>query len=228
VRAGEIVGLAGLVGAGRTALARTVFGLTPADAGEIRVRGRRVTVSSPAEAIALGIAYCPEDRRRHGIVPEMPVSANVTLAALDRFSHGRPLGPFDFARERSVAADYVRRLGVRTPSIFTSVGSLSGGNQQKVALSRWLLTEPSVLILDEPTQGTDVGAKAEIHSLMVGLAEQGVAILMISSELPEILGMSDRVAIMRGGTVVEVLGRDEASQERVLAAALGGHVEPAA
>jgi rhamnose transport system ATP-binding protein len=152
----------------------------------------------------------------------------VTLAALDRFSHSRPLGAFDFARERSVAADYVRRLGVRTPSIFTSVGSLSGGNQQKVALSRWLLTEPSVLILDEPTQGTDVGAKAEIHSLMIGLAEQGVAILMISSELPEILGMSDRVAIMRGGTVVEVLGRDEASQERVLAAALGGHVEPAA
>jgi len=127
-----------------------------------------------------------------------------------------------------VAADYVRRLGIRTPSIFTRVGSLSGGNQQKVALSRWLLTEPSVLILDEPTQGIDVGAKAEIHSLMVGLAEQGVAIVMISSELPEILGMSDRVAVMRGGTVVEVLGRDEASQEHLLAAALGGHAAPAA
>ena len=228
VHAGEIVGLAGLVGAGRTALARIVFGLTPADAGEIRVRGRRVSIGSPAEAIALGIGYCPEDRRQHGIVPEMPVSANVTLAALDRFSDGRPLGAFDFARERSVAADYVRRLGIRTPSIFTRVGSLSGGNQQKVALSRWLLTEPSVLILDEPTQGIDVGAKAEIHSLMVGLAEQGVAIVMISSELPEILGMSDRVAVMRGGTVVEVLGRDEASQEHLLAAALGGHAAPAA
>ena len=228
VRAGEIVGLAGLVGAGRTALARIVFGLTPADAGEIRVRGRGVRVGSPAEAITLGIAYCPEDRRRHGIVPEMPVSANVTLAVLDRFSRGRPLGALDFARERSVAADYVRRLAVKTPSIFTTVGSLSGGNQQKVALSRWLLTEPSVLILDEPTQGIDVGAKAEIHSLMVRLAEQGVAILMISSELPEILGMSDRVAVMRGGTVVEVLGRDEASQERVLASALGNHAVPAA
>jgi rhamnose transport system ATP-binding protein len=228
VCAGEIVGLAGLVGAGRTALARIVFGLTPADAGEIRLRGRRVSVASPPEAITLGIAYCPEDRRRHGIVPEMSVSANVTLAALDRFSHGRPLGALDFARERSVATDYVRRLGIRTPSIFTSVGSLSGGNQQKVALSRWLLTEPSVLILDEPTQGIDVGAKAEIHSLMVGLAEQGVAIVMISSELPEILGMSDRVAVMRGGTVVAVLGRDEASQERLLAAALGGRAVPAA
>jgi rhamnose transport system ATP-binding protein len=228
VRSGEIVGLAGLVGAGRTELARTVFGLTPADAGEIRVRGRRVSVDSPAGAIALGIAYCPEDRRRHGVVPEMPVSANVTLAALDRFSNGRALGPLDFARERSVATDYVQRLAIKTPSVFTSVGSLSGGNQQKVALSRWLLTEPSVLILDEPTQGIDVAAKAEIHALMVRLAEQGAGILMISSELPEILGMSDRVAIMRDGTVVEVLDRAEASAERVLAAALGGRPVAAA
>jgi rhamnose transport system ATP-binding protein len=228
VRGGEIVGLAGLVGAGRTELARAVFGLTPADAGEIRVRGRGVHVGSPTDAIALGIAYCPEDRRRHGVVPEMAVSANVTLAALDRFSNGRALGPLDFARERAVATDYVRRLGVKTPSIFTSVGALSGGNQQKVALSRWLLTEPAVLILDEPTQGIDVAAKAEIHSLMMGLAEQGTAILMISSELPEILGMSDRVAIMRDGTVVEVLDRAEASAERVLAAALGAQPVAAA
>jgi len=228
VRAGEIVGLAGLLGAGRTELARTVFGLTPADSGEIRLRGRPVHFDSPADAIALGIAYCPEDRRRHGVVPEMAVSANVTLAALDRFSNGCALGPFDFARERGVATDYVRRLGVKTPSIFTTVGALSGGNQQKVALSRWLLTEPAVLILDEPTQGIDVAAKAEIHSLMMGLAEQGTAILMISSELPEILGMSDRVAIMRDGTIVEVLDRSEASAERVLAAALGAQPVAAA
>jgi rhamnose transport system ATP-binding protein len=228
VRGGEIVGLAGLVGAGRTELARTVFGLTPADDGEIRVRGRCVQVGSPADAIALGIAYCPEDRRRHGVVPEMAVSANVTLASLDRFSNGHPFGPLDFSRERSVATDYVRRLGVKTPSVFTSVGSLSGGNQQKVALSRWLLTEPAVLILDEPTQGIDVAAKAEIHSLMVQLAEQGTAILMISSELLEILGMSDRVAIMRDGTVVEMLDGAEASAERVLAAALGGQPVAAA
>jgi rhamnose transport system ATP-binding protein len=219
VRAGEIVGLAGLVGAGRTELARTLFGLTPADAGDILVRGRRVRVGSPSDAVALGIAYVPEDRRRHGVVPAMPVCQNVTLASLE--SLGGRLGALDTRRERALATDYVTRLGVKTPSVHTPVSALSGGNQQKVALARWLVTEPAVLILDEPTQGIDVGAKAEIHSLMVSLAERGVAILMISSELPEILGMSDRVAVMRGGTVVETLDRVDATQERVLAAALG-------
>ncbi len=221
VRAGEIVGLAGLVGAGRTELARVVFGLTPADAGEIRVRGARVHIGSPADAIARGIAYVPEDRRRHGVVLEMPICANVTLAALDTLSWGRALGPMDFRREQELAAEYTRRLGVKTPSIHTRVASLSGGNQQKVALSRWLVTRPSVLILDEPTQGIDVGAKSEIHALMGQLAEEGMAILMISSELPEILGMSDRVAVMQGGMVVDVLPRGEATQERILARALG-------
>jgi rhamnose transport system ATP-binding protein len=221
VRAGEIVGVAGLVGAGRTELARTVFGLTPADAGEIVLRGRAVRVDSPARAIALGIAYVPEDRRRHGVVLPMPVGANVTLAALDTLTRGRPLGAMDFRREKELAVDYSRRLGVKTPSIHTPVSALSGGNQQKVALSRWLVTRPAVLILDEPTQGIDVGAKSEIHSLMVELAAQGVAILMISSELPEVLGMSDRIAVMRGGTVVDVLDRADATQERVLARALG-------
>ena len=221
VRAGEIVGLAGLVGAGRTELARAIFGLTPADAGEIRLRGTPVRIARPSDAIGHGIAYVPEDRRRHGVVLEMPVSQNVSLAALDMLSRGRPLGGLDFRRERELAAEYSRRLGVKTPSIFTPVGSLSGGNQQKVALSRWLVTRPSVLILDEPTQGIDVGAKSEIHALMVQLAEQGVAILMISSELPEVLGMSDRIVVMRGGTVAEVLEREEATQERILAVALG-------
>jgi rhamnose transport system ATP-binding protein len=218
VRAGEIVGLAGLVGAGRTELARTLFGLTPGDAGEVRLRGTPVRIGAPAQAIALGIAYLPEDRRRHGVVLDMPVSANITLASLGRLWRFQG---FDFRRERELAADYARRLGVKTPSIFTPVSALSGGNQQKVALSRWLVTRPSLLILDEPTQGVDVGAKAEIHSLMSELAAQGVAVLMISSELPEVLGMSDRVAVMRGGTVVEVLMRAQATQERVLAAALG-------
>jgi rhamnose transport system ATP-binding protein len=206
------------VGAGRTELARTVFGLTPADAGEIRLRGRAVRIDSPAQAVAHGIAYVPEDRRRHGVVPELPVAANVTLAALRAFS-GR--WGLDFGRERAVAADYVQRLGIKTPSVFTPVAVLSGGNQQKVALSRWLVTAPSVLILDEPTQGIDVGAKAEIHGLMTDLAARGVAILMISSELPEILGMSDRIAVMHGGTVTGVLDRAEATQEKVLARALG-------
>jgi rhamnose transport system ATP-binding protein len=218
VRAGEIVGLSGLVGAGRSELARTIFGLTPADQGEIRVRGRTVRIGSPADAIRNGIAYVPEDRRRHGVVLEMPVSENVTLAALDNLSR---FGALDFRRERELAADYTKRLGVKTASIRSLVSTLSGGNQQKVALSRWLLTKPTLLILDEPTQGIDVGAKSEIHELMTELAEQGVAILMISSELPEILGMSDRIAVMHGGTVVSVLDRAEATPERVLARALG-------
>ena len=218
VRAGEIVGLSGLVGAGRSELARTVFGLTPADEGEILVRGTRVRIHSPADAIANGIAYVPEDRRRHGVVLEMPVSENVTLAALGNLSR---FGALDFRRERELAADYTQRLGVKTPSIRALVSTLSGGNQQKVALSRWLVTKPAVLILDEPTQGIDVGAKSEIHELMTELAAQGVAILMISSELPEILGMSDRIAVMHGGTIVSVLDRAEATPERVLARALG-------
>jgi rhamnose transport system ATP-binding protein len=206
------------VGAGRTELARTIFGLTPADRGEIRLRGAPVRITCPSDAIAQGIAYVPEDRRRHGVVLEMPVRENVTLAALDVLTRH---GALDLRREREVATDYTRRLGVKTPSIHTPVSALSGGNQQKVALSRWLLTKPAVLILDEPTQGIDVGAKAEIHELMTELAEQGVAILMISSELPEILGMSDRIAVMREGTIVEVLDRAEATQERILARALG-------
>src|SRR6476661_1818557 len=222
VRAGEIVGLSGLVGAGRSELARTIFGLTPADRGEILVRGKRVRIGSPADAIAHGIAYVPEDRRRHGVVLEMPVSENVTLAALDNLSR---FGALDFRRERELAADYTKRLGVKTASIRSLVSTLSGGNQQKVALSRWLLTKPTLLILDEPTQGIDVGAKSDIHELMTELAAQGVAILMISSELPEILGMSDRIAVMHGGTIERVLARalgQQTSEFKTLVAAGGG------
>jgi rhamnose transport system ATP-binding protein len=218
VRAGEIVGLAGLVGAGRTELARAVFGLTPVDSGQILLRGERVRIDSPAGAIRRGIAYLPEDRRRHGVILDMQIGANITLASLDQISRG---GGLDFKRERELAGDYSRRLGVKTPAIYVPVATLSGGNQQKVALSRWLLTRPSVLILDEPTQGIDVGAKSEIHALMTDLAAEGVAVLMISSELPEILGMSDRVAVMYGGRVVEILDRADATQEKVLALALG-------
>ncbi|HWQ36486.1 MAG TPA: sugar ABC transporter ATP-binding protein [Blastocatellia bacterium] len=218
VRAGEIVGLAGLVGAGRTELARVIFGLTPADEGEILLRGKPVTISNPAQAIAHGIAYLPEDRRQHGVVPELPVSHNITLASLKELSRR---GAFDFRREREIAAEYTARLGIRTPAIFAPVATLSGGNQQKVALSRWLVRRPAVLILDEPTQGIDVGAKAEIHALMSDLAAQGAAILMISSELPEITGMSDRVAVLHGGTIVSILDRAEADQQRILALALG-------
>ncbi|HEX5271961.1 MAG TPA: sugar ABC transporter ATP-binding protein [Gemmataceae bacterium] len=218
VRAGEIVGLAGLVGAGRTELARALFGLTPADEGEIRLRGRPVVIDSPARAVSLGIAYVPEDRRRHGVILEMPVAPNTSLAILKRTSR---FGWLNFKAERELARSFVGRLGIKVASLAAPVGDLSGGNQQKVAIARWLATEPAVLILDEPTQGIDVGAKAEIHRLMVELAGRGLAILMISSELPEVLGMSDRVAVMHGGKLAGVLGRAEATQEKVLALALG-------
>jgi rhamnose transport system ATP-binding protein len=218
LRAGEIVGLAGLVGAGRTELARTIFGLTPADEGEILVRGRPVKINSPAEAISCGIAYLPEDRRRHGVILDLPISANISLASLDRLSR---FGSINFLREREIAIDYARRFKIKTPAIFSPVSKLSGGNQQKVALSRWLMRGPSVLILDEPTQGIDVGAKSEIHALMTELAAQGVAILMISSEMLEILGMSDRIAVMYSGTVVKILERAESTQQSILSLALG-------
>ncbi|MBS1792737.1 MAG: sugar ABC transporter ATP-binding protein [Acidobacteria bacterium] len=218
VKAGEIVGVAGLVGAGRTELAKTIFGLEPVDAGEILVRGNAINIGHPCEAVDHGIAYLPEDRRKHGVILDFPISSNITLASLKILSG---YGGMNFRRERELAAEYTRRLGVKTPSIHDSVSTLSGGNQQKVALSRWLVTKPSVLILDEPTQGIDVGAKSEIHQLMTELAGQGVAILMISSELPEILGMSDRIAVMAGGTIVKVLDRAEATQDKILSIALG-------
>ena len=218
VRAGEILGLSGLVGAGRTELARTIFGLLPLDEGELLLHGRPMRFASPAHAIASGIAYLPEDRRRHGVILEMPISANVTLASLSRLSR---FGALDVRKEKELALGYVRQLGIKTPALFAPAATLSGGNQQKVALGRWLATKPSVLILDEPTQGVDVGAKAEIHALMVELAAQGVAIVMISSEMPEILGMSDRIAVMRGGTIVGVLSRAEATQQGILSLALG-------
>jgi rhamnose transport system ATP-binding protein len=218
LRAGEIVGLAGLVGAGRTELARAIFGIEPADEGEILLRGEPVKIDNPAQAIQHGIAYVPEDRRRHGVILELPISANITLASLDRLSR---FGAFDFRQEKEIAADYTQRLGIKTPTIFAPVATLSGGNQQKVALSRWLMTKPSVLILDEPTQGIDVGAKSEIHALMTDLAAQGVSILMISSELPEILGMSDRIAVMSRGTIAGILDRADATQQKILSLALG-------
>ncbi len=217
VRAGEVVGLAGLVGAGRTELARVLFGLTPADAGEIALQGRAVVIASPAEAIAKGMAYVPEDRRRHGIILEMPIAANVTMAIQRRIFPGAWLRP---KAERQLTLEYIRDLAVKTYGPEAPGGSLSGGNQQKVSLARWLATKPKVLILDEPTQGVDVGAKSEIHKLIRRLAREGMAVLMISSDLPEILGMSDRIAVMRGGTITAMLpGKSDAHE--VMSAALG-------
>jgi rhamnose transport system ATP-binding protein len=218
VRAGEIVGLAGLVGAGRTELARVLFGLTPADRGVIRIDGRAAPIASTSDAVRHGLAYVPEDRRAHGVVAELSVAANVTLASLRRLTRH---GLLDVRRERTIATDYVRRFAIKTSSVDAPVGTLSGGNQQKVALARWLAVSPRVLILDEPTQGVDIGAKAEIHRLIIDLAARGLAILLISSELPEILGLSDRIAVMRGGTIAGTLDRDAATPDALLTLALG-------
>jgi len=217
VRAGEIFGLAGLVGAGRTELARIVFGLTPADAGEISVRGRAVTIRSPHDAMELGIGYVPEDRRRHGVILEMPLAQNATLAIHRRIFRGGWLRP---AAERRLAENFIGRLAIKAPGPEVAAANLSGGNQQKVALARWLATEPKILILDEPTQGVDVGAKSEIHRIIRQLANEGLAVILISSDLPEIIGMSDRIGVMREGTLTAVLPAGS-SADAVMMAALG-------
>lgn len=223
VRAGEIAGLAGLVGAGRTELARVLFGLTPADRGEILLTGQPVRIRSPRDAIAHGIAYVPEDRRRHGVILEMPIAHNMTMA---RHSELFPGTWLRFTAETDLARQFIRDLDIKAYGPDAPGGSLSGGNQQKVSVSRWLATKPKVLILDEPTQGVDVGAKAEIHKIIRRLAAEGLAVLMISSDLPEILGMSDRIGVMRGGRLTAMLpGGSDA--HTVMAAALGQGKEAA-
>lgn len=217
VHAGEVFGLAGLVGAGRTEVARILFGLTPATAGEIRLRGIDVRLRSPQEAVAQGIAYVPEDRRRHGVVLEMPIAHNMTMAVHRTLFRGAWLRA---DAEQSLALEYIRILAVKCPGPDAPGSSLSGGNQQKVSLARWLATRPQLLILDEPTQGVDVGAKSEIHKIIRRLAREGIAVLLISSDLPEILGMSDRIGVMQGGTLTTILpGKSDA--HTVMAAALG-------
>jgi rhamnose transport system ATP-binding protein len=217
IRAGEVVGLAGLVGAGRTELARILFGLTPADSGEIVLNGQRTAIVSPQEAVAHGIAYVPEDRRRHGVILEMPIAHNMTMAIHRRLF---PRSWLRFGAERNLAQEFIRDLAVKAYGPEAPGGSLSGGNQQKVALARWLATKPKLLILDEPTQGVDVGAKSELHKIIRRLAKEGLAVLMISSDLPEVIGMSDRIAVMRGGTITAILpGQSDAHE--VMAAALG-------
>jgi rhamnose transport system ATP-binding protein len=222
VRAGEIVGLFGLVNSGRTELARVLSGLVPADSGEIRRGGKPCALRSPRHAAVLGIAHVPEDRRQHGVVAPMSVAANCTLSVLKRM---RRHGLLDRRREERLAQGYVDRLRVKTASLASEVATLSGGNQQKVALARALATDPEVLILDEPTQGVDVGAKAEIHARVAELAAQGLAVLAISSEVPELLTLCDRIAVMSDGTIVAVLERAAATPERLLALALGAAAE---
>jgi len=212
----EILGLAGLVGAGRTELVRGLFGADPLNAGEILIQGRPVHIRSPRDAISLGLGFVTEDRKLQGLVLGMTVRENETLASLAQISRA---GLLDTNRETTLAARLVEQLGVRTPSLEQEVANLSGGNQQKVVIAKWLATQPRILILDEPTRGIDVGAKAEVHALMSRLAHDGVSILMISSELPEILGMSDRILVMRQGRVTGEFTREQASQEAIMACA---------
>jgi ABC-type sugar transport system ATPase subunit len=218
VRGGEIVGFAGLVGSGRTELARCLFGADHFDSGQVMLDGQKITIRTPGDAVHHGIALVPEDRKLQALVLGMGVRENVTLPVLDQF--GSALFP-SRARERAMVADAIQSFRIRTPHMEQRVRALSGGNQQKVVIARWLATKPKILILDEPTRGIDVGAKAEVHALIARLAESGVAILMISSELPEILGMSHRVLVMRGGRIVAELSREEASEEAIMAAATG-------
>jgi rhamnose transport system ATP-binding protein len=217
VRAGEIFGLGGLVGAGRTELARILFGLTPADSGTITLGGQPLTLRTPQAAVAHGIAYVPEDRRRHGVVLDLPIAHNLTMAIHRRLF---PTTWLRFGAERALTLDYIRDLAVKCSGPEARGGSLSGGNQQKVALARWLATKPKLLILDEPTQGVDVGAKSEIHKIVRRLAKEGLAVILISSDLPEVIGMSDRIGVMGGGTLRAILpgGSDP---HVVMAAALG-------
>jgi rhamnose transport system ATP-binding protein len=215
VRAGEIVGLAGLVGSGRSELAQVIFGMTPAESGEILIGGQPVQIKNPGQAMKLGIAYVPEDRGTQGLIRQMKIRENVSLAILRSLVQGAFV---DRRSEKSLAERMIRQLSIRAYSTEQIVNKLSGGNQQKVVVSKWLASKPRVLIMDEPTRGVDVGAKAEIHRLISQLAQQGLAILMISSELPEILGMSDRILVMRGGTIVAEYSREQANQENIVTA----------
>src|SRR2546426_564203 len=218
VRRGEIFGLAGLMGAGRTELLETIFGVHPRTSGEIYLHGKKVEIRRPSDSIRHGLALLTEDRKLTGLYMNATVRDNISIANLLRYMAG------PFVRFRKVAADCERMrqaLRIKTPSLQQKVRNLSGGNQQKVLLSRWLLTEPEILILDEPTRGIDVGAKAEIYRLMVDLARSGKAIIMISSELPEVLGMCDRIMVMHEGDKVGEVVRGDATQERILQMATG-------
>jgi rhamnose transport system ATP-binding protein len=219
VRRGEVLGLAGLVGAGRTDVALALFGVAPAEAGTIELDGEPVEIATPRDALDRGIAYLSEDRRHVGLSLPQSVTSNITLPSLRRYV--TRLSLVDRRAERAAAAGFRERLRIRTPGLNQPVGLLSGGNQQKTMLAKWLNTEPRVLILDEPTRGIDVGAKADVHRIVDELARAGMAIVLISSDLPEVLAVSDRVLVMREGTQTGVFDRAEATQERVMTAAVG-------
>ena len=222
VRESEILGISGLMGAGRTELLMSLFGAFPGTrTGQILVEGRELNIDTPRDAISAGLALVTEDRKEFGLLLEESVLKNMTLSSLSKIASA---GIVSRTREAALGIQYKKNLRVKTPSLETIVKNLSGGNQQKVVLAKCLMTQPKVLFLDEPTRGIDVGAKAEIYKLMNELASQGMAIVMVSSELPEILGMSDRVLVMSEGKLTAELKAEEASQERIMAAATGARV----
>ena len=216
---GEVLGFAGLIGAGRTDVGLALFGIEPATSGRILLGGKPVTVRTARDGMSLGIAYVSEDRRQLGLVLPMSIFANITLPVLRRYLSR--LGLVRTGLERRTADTFRDRLAIRTPSVDLEVAKLSGGNQQKVMLSKWLNTNPSVLILDEPTRGVDVGSKAEVHAIIGQLAAEGIGVIVISSDLPEVLVLSDRVLIMREGRQMAILDRAEANEETVMTAAMG-------
>ena len=217
VRTGEIVGFAGLVGAGRSEVMRAVFGIDPRESGEIYVHGQKVEIATTVDALRAGLGFVPEDRKEQGLILKMTVRQNTSIAALGSVANGWFI---DRKAENALSDEYVAKLRVKTPSNEQKVLNLSGGNQQKVVIAKWMATHPKVLILDEPTRGIDVGAKKEIHALMSELAKQGVAIIMISSELPEVLGMSDRIYVMHDGRIKGEIDRANASQEAIMKMAI--------
>jgi rhamnose transport system ATP-binding protein len=218
VRQGETLGIYGLVGAGRTELAQCLFGLTAPDGGSIHIAGKAVSISSPADAVRHGLAYVPEDRQQQGAILPFSIAANVSLTNLDSLA---PRGLCSRQRESALANHWIAALGIKAIGPAQNVGDLSGGNQQKVVIAKWLARSPRVLILDEPTKGIDVGAKSAVHAVTSEFAQRGNAVVMISSELPEILGMSDRILVMRRGRVRALLNRNEATAENVVQAATG-------
>jgi D-xylose transport system ATP-binding protein len=221
---GEILGLCGLMGSGRTTLVSAIFGAFPeATHGEMLIDDKKVDIRSPADAISHGIALLTEDRKALGLFLGQPVTFNTTIASLQTVS-SPPVGVIDSAQERALTEQYVAQLDIRAASVDAPVGTLSGGNQQKVLLARWLNAKPKILILDEPTRGIDIGAKVEIHKLLDRLAGQGVAIIVISSELEEVLGMSDRILVMNEGRIVSEFTRENANRETIMEWATGARL----
>ncbi|BCZ79870.1 monosaccharide ABC transporter ATP-binding protein, CUT2 family [Paraburkholderia steynii] len=218
VRAGEIVALAGLVGAGRSEVARAIFGIDPIDSGEVQIAGKRLKTGNPAAAVRAGLALVPEDRRQQGLALELSIARNASMTVLGRLVRH---GLISTRSETQLATRWGTRLRLKASDPSAPVGTLSGGNQQKVVLGKWLATGPKVLIIDEPTRGIDVGAKAEVYGALSELVQEGMAVLMISSELPEVLGMADRVLVMHEGRISADISRADASEERIMSAALG-------